>query len=153
FYNRLWFYDKLMDLSLEVIGTFYTTLYLRPWLSALGARIGPRSEISTIRLTHPDLLTTGPECFLADDVIPGMPHVRGGWITISTTRLGTRVFVGNSAVLPADTVTGDNVLIGVLSPGPGMDDGAVPDGTSWFGSPPIHLPARQKQLAFSESET
>ncbi len=153
FCNRLWFYDKLMDLSLEVIGTFYTTLYLRPWLSALGARIGPRSEISTIRLTHPDLLTTGPECFLADDVMVGIPRVRSGWITISRTRLGDRVFVGNSAVLPADVVTGNNVLIGVLSIAPETTTAPVPDGTSWFGSPPIHLPSRQKQIRFAENET
>ena len=64
YYVRMWFFDKLMDLSLEVIGTLYTTLYLRPWLRALGARIGKRSEVSTIRYIHPELLETGPECFL-----------------------------------------------------------------------------------------
>ena len=93
FHVRLWFYDQLMDLSLEVIGTFYTTLYLSPWLKALGARIGPRSEISTIRLIHPDLLSTGPECFLADDVMIGTPRVRSGWITIGETRRAGRACV------------------------------------------------------------
>ena len=39
YYVRMWFFDRLMDLSLEVIGTLYTTLYLRPWLRALGAMI------------------------------------------------------------------------------------------------------------------
>ena len=92
------FADQLMDLSLEVIGTFYTTLYLGPWLRALGARIGPRSEISTIRLIHPDLLSTGPRCFLADDVMVGTPHVRAGWILIGRARLGERVCLSATAL-------------------------------------------------------
>jgi len=153
FYVRLWFFDQLMDLSLEVIGTFYTTLYLAPWLKALGARIGARSEISTIRLIHPDLLSTGPECFLADDVMVGTPHVRAGWITIGRTRLGERVFVGNGAVLPAEVRLGDNVLIGALSLAPLGKAAPVSPGSSWFGSPPIYLPARQKPQAFSEQTT
>ena len=150
FYARLWFFDQLMDLSLEVIGTFYTTLYLRPWLRALGARIGPRCEISTIRLVHPDLLSAGAECFLADDVMVGTPRVRAGWITIGRARLGERTFVGNSAVLCEDAVLGNDVLIGVLSMAP---DVSAPDGSSWFGSPPIHMPSRQRHEGFSYAQT
>lgn len=153
FHVRLWFFDQLMDLSLEVIGTFYTTLYLGPWLKALGARIGPRSEISTVRLIHPDLLSTGAECFLADDVMVGTPHVRSGWITIGRTRLGDRVFVGNSAVLPAEIQLGSQVLIGALSIAPQGTGNPIADDTTWFGSPPIALPARQKHDGFLESET
>ncbi len=153
FYVRLWFFDQLMDLCLEVIGTFYTTLYLAPWLKSLGASIGPRSEISTIRLIHPDLLSTGAECFLADDVMVGTPHVRSGWITIGRARLGDRVFVGNGAVLPAEAMLGNNVLVGALSMSPQGNPEPVPDGSSWFGSPPIFLPSRQKAEGFSESQT
>ena len=153
FHVRLWFFDQLMDLSLDVIGTFYTTLYLRPWLLALGARIGPRSEISTVRLVHPDLLSAGAECFLADEVMVGTPHVRSGWITIGHACLGNRVFVGNSAVLPTKVTLGNHVLIGTLSIASQGGPEPIPDNTSWFGSPPIHLPARQRHDGFPESET
>jgi len=152
FYVRKWFFDQLMDLSLEVIGTFYTTLYLPPWLKALGAKLGPRSEISTIRFIHPDLLEAGAECFMADDVSVGAPTVRGGWAAIGVTKVGSRVFLGNSAFIPAGSVLGSNTLIGVLSIPP-VSPSPVPDGSSWLGSPAINLPARQKAQGFTEAQT
>ena len=153
FYFCKWFFDQLMTLSLEVTGTLYTTLYLRPWLQAMGARVGPRSEISTIRLVDPDLLVAGAECFLADDVLVGAPRVRSGWISIGSVRVGDRAFVGNSAVLPAGSILGDNVLVGTLSIPPEPARGPVADATSWFGSPAIHLPARQKHDGFLLTQT
>jgi non-ribosomal peptide synthetase-like protein len=83
----------------------------------------------------------------------GTPHVRSGWMTIGRARLGERVFVGNSAVLPAEVRLGNNVLIGALSIAPLGEPEPVADGTSWFGSPPISLPVRKKPDAFSENET
>ncbi len=148
YYVRMWFFDRLMDLSLEVIGTLYTTLYLRPWLRALGAHIGKRSEVSTIRYIHPELLETGPECFLADDVTVGAPTVRSGRFALGRARLGARTFVGNSALLPSGAELGNDVLLGVLSIPPAR----APDGTSWFGSPAIQLPAWQRH-AFSDAAT
>jgi non-ribosomal peptide synthetase-like protein len=153
FYIRKWFFDQIMNLSLEVTGTLYTTLYLRPWLNSLGAKFGPRSEISTIRFIHPDLLEAGAECFLADDVSVGAPEVRGGWMTIRKIVVGDRTFVGNSALLPPGASLGNNVLIGVLSALPGKDGETVPDGTSWLGSPAINLPSRLKAQGFSEAQT
>jgi non-ribosomal peptide synthetase-like protein len=152
-YRRKWFFDQLMALSLEVTGTLYTTLYLRPWLRAMGARIGPRSEVSTIRLVQPDLLEAGSECFLADDVLVGAARVRGGWIEVGRARVGDRAFVGNSAVLPPGAVLGSGVLIGTLSIPPEGVRGPVPDGTAWFGSPSIRLPARAPHAGFAESAT
>jgi non-ribosomal peptide synthetase-like protein len=152
-YRRKWFFDQLMALSLEVTGTLYTTLYLRPWLRAMGARIGPRSEVSTIRLVQPDLLEAGAECFLADDVLVGAARVRGGWLEVGRARVGDRAFVGNSAVLPPGAVLGSGVLIGTLSIPPEGVRGPVPDGSTWFGSPAIRLPARALHAGFSEGST
>jgi non-ribosomal peptide synthetase-like protein len=152
-YRRKWFFDQLMVLSLEVTATLYTTLYLRPWLRALGARIGPRSEVSTIRLIQPDLLEAGAECFLADDVLAGAACVRGGWLEVGRARLGDRTFVGNSAVLPQGAVLGSGVMIGTLSIPPRALRGPVPDGTTWFGSPAIRLPALAPHESFSEAST
>jgi non-ribosomal peptide synthetase-like protein len=153
FYARKWFYDQLMLLSLEVIGTFYTTLYLIPWLKALGSKLGPRSEISTIRFIHPDLFEAGQECFMADDVSIGAPHIRGGWFEIYAIKVGSRTFLGNSAVLPPGTQLGSNQLIGVLSLPPDTKEGPPPDGSSWLGSPSFNLPSRQKAQGFGESAT
>ncbi|MCY7366812.1 MAG: AMP-binding protein, partial [Chamaesiphon sp.] len=45
---RHWFIDRLMVLSLAMVPTLYSTLYLLPWLRMLGANIGARAEISTV---------------------------------------------------------------------------------------------------------
>jgi non-ribosomal peptide synthetase-like protein len=76
-YLRKWILDQVMDMSLDVTESLYTTLYLRPWLKILGANIGPRSEIDEIRF-QPDLFTAGEECFLGGEVLIGAPRVRGG---------------------------------------------------------------------------
>ncbi|MDP4278232.1 MAG: amino acid adenylation domain-containing protein, partial [Bacteroidota bacterium] len=75
FYYKKWFFDQLMRLSLQVIGTLYTTLYLQIWFKMLGVKMGKRVEISTVEFISPDMLVTGDECFLADSVSVGASHV------------------------------------------------------------------------------
>ena len=152
FYYRKWFFDQLMKLSLQVIGTLYTTLYLQKWFKVLGVKMGKRVEISTVEFISPDLLVTGDECFLADSVSVGASHVRGGYITIARAHIGNRTFVGNSAVISPGTTLGDNVLVGVLSK---MDKENLPakDGTSWFGSPAVYLPKRDINRDFPAERT
>jgi non-ribosomal peptide synthetase-like protein len=152
FYMRKWFFDQVMDMSLEVTESLYTTLYLRPWLRILGARIGARSEIDSIRF-QPDLFTAGEECFMGGDVLVGAPRARGGWVTYRAVTAGRRVFGGAGSVLPGGSVFGSNVLVGTLSIPPSRVDGSVPDGSAWFGSPPISLRARPGQGRFSDAET
>lgn len=152
FYYKKWFFDQLMKLSLQVIGTLYTTLYLQIWFKYLGVKMGKRAEISTVEFISPDLLEIGNECFLADSVSVGASHVRNGYISISKTYIGNRTFVGNSAVISPGTRLGNNVLVGVLSK---MDQGNLPakDGTSWFGSPAVFLPKRDINHEFSIEST
>ena len=152
FYYKKWFFDQLMKLSLQVIGTLYTTLYLQFWFKLLGVKMGKRVEISTVEFISPDLLVTGDECFLADSVSIGASHVRNGFITIAKTYIGNRTFVGNSAVISPDTRLGNNVLVGVLSKMSSTDLPAA-DGTSWFGSPAIYLPKRDINKDFSDETT
>ena len=152
FYYKKWFFDQLMKLSLQVIGTLYTTLYLQFWFKMLGVKMGKRVEISTVEFISPDLLVTGDECFLADSVSIGASHVRNGYITIAKTYIGNRTFVGNSAVISPDTRLGNNVLVGVLSKMSNKDLPAA-DGTSWFGSPAVYLPKRDINHDFSEQNT
>ncbi len=152
FYHRKWFFDQLMKLSLQVLGTLYTTLYLQIWFKMLGVKLGKRVEISTVEFISPDLLITGDECFLADSVSVGASSVRNGYITIAKTYIGNRTFVGNSAVISPDTHLGNDVLVGVLSK---MSDKDLPakDGTSWFGSPAVYLPKRDINREFSAERT
>ena len=152
FYHRKWFFDQLMKLSLQVLGTLYTTLYLQIWFRMLGVKMGKRVEISTVEFISPDLLVTGDECFLADSVSIGASSVRNGYITIARTYIGNRTFVGNSAVISPDTHLGDNVLVGVLSKVSAKDLPAK-DGTSWFGSPAVFLPRRDVNTEFSAGRT
>ena len=152
FYYKKWFFDQLMKLSLQVIGTLYTTLYLQFWFKLLGVKMGKRVEIATVEFISPDLLETGDECFLADSVSVGASHVRNGYITIAKSRIGSRTFVGNSAVVSPGTKLGNDVLVGVLSK---MSDENLPapNGTSWFGSPAVFLPKRDINQEFSFERT
>jgi len=152
FYNKKWFFDQLMKLSLQVIGTLYTTLYLQFWFKMLGVKMGKRVEISTVEFISPDLLVTGDECFLADSVSIGASHVRNGYIDIAKTYIGNRTFVGNSAVISPNTRLGNNVLVGVLSK-MRSEDLPANDGTSWFGSPAVFLPKRDINHDFSAELT
>jgi non-ribosomal peptide synthetase-like protein len=153
FYARKWFLDQLMTMSADVTESLYETLYAAPWLRALGARIGARCEIAAVELVHPDLLEMGPESMIADLAMLGAPQVRSGRLIIGPARMGRRVFIGNSAVLPAGSDLGDRVLLGLMSLPPKNDGGPVADGSSWFGSPAIRLPMRYYSGRFSESET
>jgi non-ribosomal peptide synthetase-like protein len=152
FYHRKWFFDQLMKLSLQVLGTLYTTLYLQIWFKMLGVKMGKRVEISTVEFISPDLLVTGDECFLADSVSVGASTVRNGYIRIAKTYIGNRTFVGNSAVISPDTRLGDDILVGVLSRVNEMDL-PVKDGTSWFGSPAVYLPKRDINRDFTAERT
>jgi len=152
FYHKKWFFDQLMKLSLQVLGTLYTTLYLQIWFRMLGVKMGKRVEISTVEFISPDLLVTGDECFLADSVSIGACVVRNGYIRIAKTHIGNRTFVGNSAVISPDTSLGDDILVGVLSK-ISEKDMPVKDGSSWFGSPAVYLPRRDVNTEFSAERT
>jgi non-ribosomal peptide synthetase-like protein len=141
---RKWFFDQVMDMSMEVTASLYTTLYLRPWLRILGAQIGRRSEIDLVRF-QPDLFVAGEECFLGGDGLIGAPRVRSGWIEYREVHAGRRFFGGTGAIIPGGTRIGNSVLVGTLSIPPQVPEGVVPDDSAWFGSPPINLRTRTEE--------
>jgi non-ribosomal peptide synthetase-like protein len=136
--------------SLGMTNSLYATLYTLPWLRLLGAKIGPRSEVATVSHFDPDLLILGPESFVADLANLGPARFHHGFIALGLTRLGSRCFVGNAALVPGDTELADNTLIGVQSVPPSR---SVAPGTSWLGSPAIFLPRRQSSGSFDEGVT
>jgi non-ribosomal peptide synthetase-like protein len=153
YYLRKWFVDQAMDLSLDILGPLYASVYLTPWYKLLGARLGKGAEISTASFISPDLLSIGDESFIADSASLGAPRIRDGFMTIGRNHIGKRSFIGNSAMLPPETVIGDDVLIGCLSAPPANPADALRRDTAWMGSPAIFLPQRQRSSVFSEAVT
>jgi non-ribosomal peptide synthetase-like protein len=147
---RKWTSDQLMLLSLAVTNTLYATLYTLPWLRALGARIGPRAEVSTVSHIDPNLLTLGSEAFVADIASIGAATFHNGWVALACAEVGSRTFVGNASVIHSGHRLPDNCLIGVQSVAPRE---GLTAGTSWLGSPAIFLPRRQASQRFAESLT
>ncbi len=149
-YVRKWFVDRLMEMSLTMANSLYATLYLAPFLRGMGARIGRLAEISTISHITPDLLEIDDESFVADIAHVGPAILARGHCTLKPVHVGRRSFIGNAAMVPGGTAIGANALIGVLSTVPGT---TVPAGTTWLGSPPLHLPGREQSASFPEHLT
>jgi non-ribosomal peptide synthetase-like protein len=152
-YIEHWFVDRLMEMSLDVVKPLYASLYLNPWYRMLGVKLGPRAEVSTASAIGYDLLTIGEEGFIADAVLLGPPRVWDNEFILEPTTVGRRAFVGNSALVPAGTVLGDEVLVGCLSVPPPKPADAARFDSSWFGSPAVFLPSRQKSAGFGEGAT
>jgi non-ribosomal peptide synthetase-like protein len=136
-YVRVWLKTGL----LQSAGNWLSgTLFWPVWLRAAGMTIGPRSEVSTIIDVVPELLTLGADVFLADGIYLGGPRVIGGTVTLETTSLGARTFLGNHVVIPSGQRLPDDILLGVCTV---ADDTVVRSGTAWFGHPPFELPRRE----------
>ena len=150
-YYRKWVINQIQDTSLQTLHSVYATVFAPYWYRLMGAKVGKRAEISTAMGVVPDMLTLGDETFIADAVMLGDDDVEGGWMTLRPTVIGHRSFVGNSAYVPDGTVLPPNVLIGVQSRAP--ESSRIKSGDTWFGSPPIHLPAREVVAGFDEART
>jgi non-ribosomal peptide synthetase-like protein len=150
YYLRFWIVRQLGALALELLHPIYATLFVRPWFRLMGADVGRRAEISTATSVVHDLVTIGPESFIADGVVLGAARMVPGAIVLAPTVIGRRTFVGNSALIPAGSLIGDDALIGVLSRPPDDAALAATAGATWFGSPPLRLPVRQVATMFDE---
>ena len=142
FYVRKWVFSLISDITLEVLGSLYATLYMRSWYRLMGAKIGKGTEISTNFAGRYDLVELGGKCFIADEVVLGDEDIRRGWMYLKRVKTGERVFIGNDAVIPPGCSIPDGALIGIKSKPPA--DVEVQAGETWFGSPPIKLPVRQR---------
>jgi non-ribosomal peptide synthetase-like protein len=153
FYVRNWMSDQLRALSHNTLGPLHATLYMAPWYRLLGAKLGRFVELSTATSMMPDLLEIGDGGTIADEASLGSGRVEGGWMTVATTRVGRRAFVGNSAVVPAGAELGDGSLVGVLSLAPPPTRDGARSGAGWLGSPPRLLPRREASACFTEGRT
>lgn len=142
FYARKWTVALATEVTLETLSSLFATIYMRFWYRLMGARIGQGAEISTNLSGRYDLTGIGAGNFIADEVIFGDEDMRRGYMRLDMTSTGDQVFVGNDAVVPPGAVIPDRVLIGIKSKPPANE--MMQPGDTWFGSPPIRLPNRQK---------
>src|SRR5262249_44593798 len=91
-YVRKWFVDQTLDLSLDILGPLYASVYLTPWYRLMGAKVGDGAEISTASFISPDLLSVGAESFIADNVSLGAARVGNGFVAIDKNHIGKRTF-------------------------------------------------------------
>lgn len=142
FYLRKWTLSTASEVILETLSGLYATVYMRHWYRAMGARIGKGTEISTNLSGRFDLVDIGADNFLGDECIFGDEELHRGWMTLHEIKTGDRVFIGNDSVIPAGAIIGDGALVGVKSKMP--EGNVVKPGETWFGSPSISIPNRQK---------
>ncbi len=142
FYVRKWIVALATELVLETLSSLYATVYMRLWYRLMGAKIGKDAEISCNLAGRYDLTEIGAKCFIADEVVLGDETVRRGWMTLEPVKTEAQVFVGNDAVVPPGACIPTGTLIGIKSRPP--TNAEMQPGDTWFGSPPIKLPVRQR---------
>jgi len=142
FYLRKWAVGLATEITLDSLAALYSTIYMRLWYQMMGAKIGKDSEIATNLGGRYDIVDIGEKCFVADEVNMGDEDIRRGWMHLEHVKLGDRVFIGNDSVVPPGAEIPEGALIGVQSKPPANSE--MSPGDTWFGSPPIKLPVRQK---------
>ncbi len=150
FYFRKWSMALATEVLLETLNSLFATIYMRYWYLMMGTRIGEGSELSTNLAGRYDLVEIGKGNFIGDEAIFGDEDVRSGYMRLDTVKTGDRVFFGNAVNIAAGSVIEDGALIGVKSKLP--DSLHVGKDETWFGSPAIKFPTRQK-VALGASET
>ena len=142
FYVRKWAVALVTEVTLDTLSSLYATVYMRNWYRLMGAKIGKDAEISTNLSGRYDLVEIGEKCFIADEVVLGDEDIRRGHMYLKKVRTEARVFIGNDGVLPPGADIPEGALIGIKSKPPANE--LMSPGDTWFGSPPIKLPVRQK---------
>ncbi|HET6505592.1 MAG TPA: Pls/PosA family non-ribosomal peptide synthetase [Baekduia sp.] len=131
----LWFTGAIVETTLKPLFPLYASIYTRPWLRLHGIAVGRRTEISTTEGLNP-LVELGATSFMADHPFFAVGRARAGWLRVEPIQVGDRAFIGNGAVLPGGARVGHGSLVGIESNAPAD----MPDGSSWFGNPPLELP-------------
>ncbi len=153
FHLRLWIVQSVSAFALTALHPLYGTLYLRPFYRLLGMRFGKGTEMTNASGMVHDLVSVGERSFVADAAVIGAPHFERGTVTIAETTIGNRTFVGNGALVPAGTHIADGALVGVLSRPPSRRADQARVNATWFGSPAMFMPQRQKVTCFASEVT
>ncbi|OJW13293.1 Pls/PosA family non-ribosomal peptide synthetase [Mucilaginibacter sp. 44-25] len=152
-YVRKWLSDQLISMALIVLHPVYATVFVSMFFRLLGAKIGRNTEISTASNVTHTMLEIGDESFIADAVTLGEEDIRAQRLILDRTTVGSSTFVGNSALIPQGTHLPDQMLVGVLSVPPTLQQQQEHPKVDWFGSPAIALPKRQSSGDYPASLT
>jgi len=145
---QAWITVRLLDEARTWLFPLYSSTLTPAWLRALGARIGPDVEASTVLLI-PRLTSVAEGAFLADDTLLGSYELGGGWLRIGEVKIGKHAFVGNSGMTAPGRKVPRRGLVAVLSAAPAR--ASAKRGTSWLGSPP--QPLRRDGTVVDSSRT
>ena len=117
----IWTTVRILDEARTWLFPLYSAALTPWWLRALGARIGPGVEASTV-LMIPKLTQVNAHAFLADDTLIGGYQLSRGMIRVERVKVGKRAFVGNSGMAAPGRKVPKAALVAVLSaaPGPGV---------------------------------
>ena len=129
---QAWSTIRVLDEARTWLFPLYSSTLTPLWLRALGARIGPGVEASTV-LMIPSLTTVGQGAFLADDTLIGGYELGGGWLHIGAVKVGKHAFVGNSGMAAPGRRVPKAGLVAVLG-GPGQTRGEGGDLVDWFAA-------------------
>lgn len=152
-YVRKWLSDQLISLSLIVLHPIFATVFVSAFFRLLGAKVGKNTEISTASSVSHTFLEIGSESFVADAVTLGESDVRAQRLILNKTTIGDKSFVGNSALIPQGYNLPGDMLIGVLSVPPMVEQLTPNHAKDWFGSPAVALPHRQSSGDYPASLT
>jgi len=142
FYFRKWIMSLATEAMLETLNSLYATVFMRNWYRLMGTKVGRGTEISANFSGRYDLITLGANNFIGDEAIFGDEEIRGGWMVLERVRTGDRCFFGNLSVVAKGAVIENDALLGVKSRLP--DSLRIETGETWFGSPAISIPNRQR---------
>ena len=131
----VWLSNLLLAKTLISVYPLYASVLTPLWFRLLGARVGRHVEISTLE-SIPHLTVLGDRSFMADHSMGTSARVRRGWMHVGPSSVGSRSFVGNSAVVGPDRHVPDRSLVAVLSSAP-RD---MPEASNFFGRPAVELP-------------
>lgn len=143
---RVWATERLLDLARDLLFPLYASMLTPWWLRALGAKVGPGTEISTVVFV-PKMTTIAAGAFLADDTMVASYELGHGWMRAGRAKVGKRAFLGNSGIASPGRRVPKNALVAVLSAAPAK----AKKGSSWLGSPPVQL--RRSAVESDESLT
>ena len=143
FYMRKWVVALATEVTLETLTSLYATIYMRAWYRLMGATIGKGAEISTNLAGRYDLTEIGAKNFIADEVVFGDEDVRRGWMHLEPVKTEDRGLRRQRRASCRRAPSSPRARSSASSRSRRRTTCMAP-GDTWFGSPPIKLPTRQK---------
>jgi len=130
-YFRWWFADRLVE---AVPIAMITGSSLHPlWLRALGAKVGRETNLGSMTVRAPDLLSIGDGASIGNAVNLENARVEGGELVLGRIEIGNEVCIGSYVVIEGNSRLEDWAHLEGQS---ALADGSVqPARSVWAGSP------------------